>query len=375
MSVYKKPGYPHYYFDFQISGKRFHGSTEAGNQKDAEAAEKRLKLKARADIEAQRQTGNAPMSLDMAAERYWNEVGQGHKDAAATWTNLRRIIGFIGKDKRLDAITDADVAALVAWRRNQAVKGQTRKVAPATVNRSAIEPLRKILNRARKVWHVALPREPNWIAHRLKEPPGIVRELHASEEASLTDAMRSDYAPWIKFALLTGLRRAETLITWDNVNWHAKTITTVGKAGRLVSTPITPAVAALLEPLNGHHPEAVFTFVRQRGAGRGKRCPITYHGGNMEWRRLMKRAGVKDFRFHDLRHTTATRLLRETGNLALVQRALNHADVTTTARYAHVNDAELSVALQRVAQKGSVSPDKSPDATVAQDAKLLNIQA
>jgi integrase len=57
-----------------------------------------------------------------------------------------------------------------------------------------------------------------------------------------------------------------------------------------------------------------------------------------------------DLRFHDLRHTTATRLLRGTGNLKLVQRALNHRDIATTSRYAHVLDTEVAEALQKVAE-------------------------
>jgi integrase len=68
------------------------------------------------------------------------------------------------------------------------------------------------------------------------------------------------------------------------------------------------------------------------------------------WRRLRKRAGVVGLRFHDLRHDLATKLLRETGNLKLVQRALNHADLRTTLRYAHVLDAEVAAALEQVTQ-------------------------
>ena len=57
-----------------------------------------------------------------------------------------------------------------------------------------------------------------------------------------------------------------------------------------------------------------------------------------------------DFRFHDFRHDFATKLLRETGNLKLVQKALNHADITTTARYAHVLDEDVAAALSQVAK-------------------------
>jgi site-specific recombinase XerD len=52
-----------------------------------------------------------------------------------------------------------------------------------------------------------------------------------------------------------------------------------------------------------------------------------------------------DFRFHDFRHDLGTKVLRATGNLKLVQRILNHSDIKTTTRYAHVAGAEVADAL------------------------------
>jgi len=69
------------------------------------------------------------------------------------------------------------------------------------------------------------------------------------------------------------------------------------------------------------------------------------------WRRLRKRAGIKDFRIHDLRHDFATKLLRSTRNLKLVQKALNHRDITSTLRYAHVLDEEVADAMEEFAQE------------------------
>jgi integrase len=66
---------------------------------------------------------------------------------------------------------------------------------------------------------------------------------------------------------------------------------------------------------------------------------------------LCRKAGVVGFRFHDYRHDLGTKLLRETGNLKLVQRALNHRDIKSTLRYAHVLDQEVADALEQVAQR------------------------
>jgi len=51
---------------------------------------------------------------------------------------------------------------------------------------------------------------------------------------------------------------------------------------------------------------------------------------------------VSDFRFHDYRHNFATKLLRETKNLKPVQKSLNHRNIKTTAKYAHVLDDEVA---------------------------------
>ena len=53
--------------------------------------------------------------------------------------------------------------------------------------------------------------------------------------------------------------------------------------------------------------------------------------------------------------TWATKLLRETGNLKLVQRALNHANIKTTTRYAHVLDEEVAEAMERIAESRNLS--------------------
>ena len=74
-----------------------------------------------------------------------------------------------------------------------------------------------------------------------------------------------------------------------------------------------------------------------------------------QWRCLRKRAGVEGFRFHDFWHDFGSKLLRETQNLKLVQRAMNHANITTTTRYAHVLDGDVAAALERHQQSRNKS--------------------
>jgi len=83
---------------------------------------------------------------------------------------------------------------------------------------------------------------------------------------------------------------------------------------------------------------------------KGERYPLTYRNVQSYWRRLRKQSGVVGFRIHDYRHDFATKLLRETGNLRLVQKALGHASIETTTRYAHVLDSEVADAMERMSR-------------------------
>lgn len=178
-----------------------------------------------------------------------------------------------------------------------------------------------------------------------------MRELRGDEADKLTLATRADYAPFFAFARASGLRLRECLLQWSEVDWEARQINKRGKGGRPVPAPITGEVEAILAPLVGDDDVWVFTYVAERTRGKrikGRRYPVTYSGVKTQWRRLRARAGVEGFRFHDFRHDLGTKLLRRTGNLKLVQKALNHASIKTTTRYAHVLDDEVTAALSDV---------------------------
>lgn len=374
MSVYRNPKSVFYLYDFQVDGHRFFGSTKATTKPEARKVEQDLKRQAKADLEQQKRLGTGPLTLDVAAGQYWTEVGQHLSGSADTWRDLERLIGYFGKDKRLDQITDADVATLVAWRRQHTIKGKKKRkdgkpvklIAPATVNRSTTVVLKTLFGRAERVWKYQFPNKPNWRAHMLKEAEERVRELHDHESEALDTSVRHDYAPWLEFVRLSGLRHQETLLQWAWVNWKAgQIVVPKGKGGKRVVTPITEAVRELLEPLRDHHPVYVFTYVARRsraGRKKGKRYPLTVAGTKSEWRRTRARAKVTDFRFHDLRHDTATKLLRDTGSLKLVQKVLNHSDSRVTGRYAHVLDTDAATALQGFAESRKKSRIKSSDA-------------
>jgi len=296
------------------------------------------------------------LKLDDVAERYWQEVGQYHAGADNTEHDLALLIEFFGKDKLLPEVTGDDVARLVAWRR-----GHRRKdgalISPYTVNHTTKQ-LRKLFARA-KLWGVRFNQEPRWSKYLLAVPVERVRELSDDEADRLDAVMRDDYAPFLAFAQATGWRLEECFLRWSEVNFGTGQIVKLGKGGKRISVTITPTIRKILWPLRGHHQDCVFTFVADRttngGRVKGRRYPLTYVGVQSYWKRLRRQSGITDLRFHDLRHDFATKLLRTTGNLRLVQKALGHASIKTTERYAHVLDEEVAQAMERVAESRSKS--------------------
>ena len=354
---YKPKNSPFYHYDFQIRGRRFHGSTQAKTLKAARAVEEAKRAEARQIVAEAERLRTGPLTMLAATSRYWEEVGKHHAGAATTWTNLQRLFAYFGRDTRLAEIDDDAVARMVAWRRGQRAWDHEEApfLAPATVNRSTTEVLKKLFGRAKRAWGAEFPNEPDWKTHMLKEPTEHTRELRPAEETRIDAEMRDDLEPFFAFARASGLRLSECFIRWENVDWEAGVVETIGKGRLPVRTIITAEIRTILLPLRQHHPHSVFTYqvqrtVRSKGLVKGERLPLTYEGLKSYWRRMKKRIGMADFRFHDFRHDVGTKLLRETGNLKLVQKALNHRDIKTTTRYAHVLDEDLRAGLEQLAK-------------------------
>jgi integrase len=350
VSVYRTGRSPYWHFDFQWRGHRFHGSTKKTTRREAEAVERAERERAR-EFVTQAEAARTSLKLDDVAGRYWTEHAQHLAGAPNTEILLGFALEFFGKDKLLPDIVDDDMAKFVAWRRAHRVRENGPLISPFTVNHTTAT-LRSLFTRA-KLWGVRFAHEPKWSRHMLPVPVERVRELSDDEADRLDAAMRPDYAPFFAFAAATGWRLDECFLRWSEINWSTRRITKLGKGGRRITLEIKETIREILWPLRGHHPEMVFTYVCERsgrGRIRGQRYPLTRPAVHSHWDRLRKRSGVVGFRFHDYRHDFATKLLRATGNLRLVQKALGHASIKTTTRYAHVLDSEVAEAVEAVAK-------------------------
>ncbi|MGO1077659.1 tyrosine-type recombinase/integrase [Inquilinus sp. CA228] len=290
------------------------------------------------------------MTIDAAAGRFYTEVAQHQASGEDVFRWLSRLVDRLGPNTLLSEIADAKLAEIVARRRGDRARNKTTLVAPATVNRDTVELLRRIVHRAADTWGIDVGKQPRWHRHRLEEPEERVREASWDEEDRLFAQLRPDLHPIVRFAILSGCRLGECRgLTWPDVDFERLEIQVVGKSrkpgGKLRIVPMTRAMVALLQGCRGQHADHVFTYVcdRPRTSAdglvvrrKGERYPISRDGWRRLWSAALAAAKVKNFRMHDTRHTSATRGLRASGNLKAVQKQLGHADIKTTAKYAHV---------------------------------------
>ncbi|HEV7321508.1 MAG TPA: site-specific integrase [Ensifer sp.] len=375
MSVYKRKGQNTYSYDFVLRGRRFSGDIGATKKREAVRLEEARKEQANAELAEQAAFFGKEFTLDLATSRWWMEIGQHNAAPETTLKNLEWLKQHIGAKTNLTAITDSVIASLVARRRGERIKGNPKSpfVSPATVNRTCTQPLREIRLRAKNVWKVAVA-EFDFGQHMLEEPQERVREASIEEEDAIMQQLERGYDDAVEFAFLSGCRRMEILgLDWPHVDFFSKRFTVTGKGGKIRTIPMSDDIFELLWKQKDHHPTKVFTYAAKRtlkkqNLVKGQRYPPTDSGLKSAMRRAVPNANVKNFRFHDTRHTAATRVLRKS-NLRVAQILLGHRDIKTTTKYAHAVDDDVRNALNAASGR----PTKSPTSNAAEDGNDLNL--
>jgi integrase len=248
-----------------------------------------------------------------------------------------------------------------AW--SQRLEGSTSK------RRLALVLLHGIFRRAMRVWD--LPMNP---AANVEKPPlprtGDLEVFSPEEVWALVRAAASEQdAAIFLTAAFTGLRRGELLaLRWRDVDFAASLIrvrasysagtVTAPKSGKVRSVPMAPDVASVLARLGA----------REHFTGEDDLVFAGHAGGFLDASALRRRytlalaqAGLRQLRFHDLRHTFGTRMIGE-ADIRRVQEWMGHADVQTTMRYLHYVPRQEDAALvARAFRTGAaVSPQPTP---------------
>ena len=203
-------------------------------------------------------------------------------------------------------------------------------MAPATINKE-IGLLSNAFNVAIKEWEWC---RDNPVQRVRMEPVNnqIERWLTVKEEEMLLAASPSWLQGIITFALHSGMRRSEILnLRWQDIDFLRGTMVVMKSKNKQRRTiPLNRKVFELLVLKQQHQSqESPFVFTTSTGT------PISPRNLTRGFQSARKKANIQDFRFHDLRHTFATRLVQAGIDLYQVQRLLGHKKPDMTQRYAH----------------------------------------
>ncbi len=363
MSVYRPKKSPFYHYDFMMHGERYTGSTNLTSKGEARAYEARVRRRI-----ANGEQAKPPITLSEACALWSDGKGRFEANWSTCKGQVKTLIRLIGGNRLMSDIALADFRKFVARRRAK-ITSRKKPLSNASINRE--------LELAGRIWrYVAQPHEAapegfavcsiDWRLLKLKEPRERVRELGADEEKRFwAEAPNKDLAAIAEFALLSGQRRTSVItLLWSKVDFEAMRASVRVKGGGWHTFPLTARMVAIV----ANQPKVcaqVFTYVCERPSPargdrprrlKGERYPFSKQGWYRRWRKWLKDAEIDDFCFHDLRHTRGTRLLRATGNLKTVQKLLGHADIATTARYAHALEDDVRAGMIAAESRNSPGP-------------------
>lgn len=320
-------------------------------------------------IEARKPPSQRPMTFgEFIAKHYAPWALTHQKQGQATIDAIRAQFSEFN-DRLLTDIHAFDVERFKARRLKAGIK-------PSTVNRD-LDRIRGALSRAVD-WGM-LPKHPLKAVKRTKgDDNSRVRYLSADEETRLrralqereqarreerergnawcrergqperplwpVDGFTDHLMPMVLLALNTGMRRGELLgLRWEYVDLPGKRVT--------VAAGIAKSRKARHIPLNS---EALDVLERWKRQGTGAGLVFPGRGGermthvNTSWESLVEAARLVDFRFHDLRHDFASKLVMRGVDLNTVRELLGHADLKMTLRYAHLAPDRLADAVAKL---------------------------
>ncbi len=324
MSVYKRERSPFYQIEFTVNGERFRESSGTTSRREAERI---LKSRRAEEKEKAKKIKNSLLTLDEAFGRYWTEHAHKLSWAKEVQRYILQILEAIDPDIAIQDISDSEINDFVQHR----LKNNGGKYA---INR-ALSVFRSMHNMARKKWKQDI-QVVDWSYFKNKEDKRT-KFLSLTEANTIINHCPEHIALAIEWSIYTGCRKNETFdLKWSDIDLEEGKATIIKKGGGKHTVWISDQALGVLNrsPRIGRY---VFSQVNRRKI----------------WEKAVQKAGLNDVHWHDLRHTHASWLRQAGIALEIVQRSLGHSDITTTTRYAHVDDKELRDALQKLPTLGT----------------------
>ena len=334
MSVFQRSG-GKWYYRFQLNGKEYYRACKgAATKKDAELYEAVIKtelMKGNLGILETKRKATLKEGVALYLEYSRTNKKSTENDNAYTEAFLQ----FFKPNTFLEDITPALIEDFKIWLLK-------RGLSKSTVNRY-LQALSKLFNVC--IDNGLLLINPMKKIKLLKPDNHAIRFLEKTEEkifikflpkfyfADLKKKTGSLLKLIVKFALKEGARKEEILsLKWCNIDFNKDTIELLHtKSGKKRIIPLAKSLKKILLKLK-EQSTSEYVFVNP---ATGKR----YVDIKKSFNSAVNASGLKKFRFHDLRHTFATRLIEKGVDIVVVKELLGHASITTTMIYVH-SDAE-----------------------------------
>ena len=309
--------------DLSCNGKRVRRSTETEDRK--------LANKIHAKVQTQIAEGKW-LDVDMGKHTTLKELMQKYLKEHSPKKAANSAKRDKSSSKHLLLFFGGYVLADIAPRLISDYKGQRYRegAKPATINRE-LSLMKHAFTMATKEWELARE-NPVKLVSMEKEDNERDRWLDRDEERKLLEHCSKWLVEIIVFALNTGMRLEEILsLRWKQVDLSRRVVEVIRtKNKKKRSIPLNQTVLGLLKERSRVRylaSDCVFTSTAGTKIDQGnlRRAFI----------QARKKAGLGDFRFHDLRHTFATRLVQAGIDLYKVQKLLGHKTPQMTQRYSH----------------------------------------
>ena len=352
MGVYlkvRKDGTKAWFYDFMHNKVRYRGVGGTTKTQALRALEKKRSELLNGDHGLQTQANN-PLIQDFV--KTYLKRREHLRSRKRDELSARHISDYF-KGKRLIAIQSSDIEDYKSNRRSQGVKN-------ATINRE-LACLKRMYSLAIK-WEDA-KYNPVKDVDFLEEPPGRTRYLSEEEAMTLINSGNNALKHNVITALNTGMRLQEILgLKWKNVHLESSIEPYIEieetKNNKKRFIPLNDDLIVLFESIRNNHPDYVFIGTRGKPLLSVKKPFST----------ALRKAGITDFKFPDLRHTFASHFVMNGGDLLALKDILGHSSLKMVMRYAHLASAHKRKLLNNLSGKFS---DCHPIATSNKPPKKL----
>lgn len=190
---------------------------------------------------------------------------------------------------------------------------------------------------------------------KLEEPPERDRHLSPREAERLLKYLEEPLRSIVLFALYTGARLGEIIgnrssepLRWDEVDLEGGFIKFARtKSGKVRSVPIAEPLREVLDDLP-RRIDCPWVFYHP---GKKAPTPLTWSALKRDWSEALDSAKIRDFRFHDLRHTAASWMAQAGVPLYTIGKVLGHSTSKVTERYSHLHPDHLRSATEALSSR------------------------